>query len=133
MAIIADTGGVLVLLDRHHPKHQATLESLDERLIIPSLILPEVDYLSSRLPRGAMNSFMNSLLAKEFEYYELNLANLERAFEIMNQYADAKVGLVDAAVVAVAEALNINRILTIDQRHFSLFKPKNLKYLELLP
>jgi hypothetical protein len=56
MAIIADTGGVLVLLDQSHPKHQMTFESLDERLIVPSLTLPEIDYLSSRLPRGAMRS-----------------------------------------------------------------------------
>ena len=133
MAIIADTGGILVLFDRNHPKHQATLEALDDGLIVPSLILPEVDYLSSRLPRGAMRSFMASLLTQEFEYYELDLTDLQRANEIMNHYADAKVGLVDAAVVAVAERLNINRILTIDQRHFSLFKPKQLGFLELLP
>ncbi len=133
MAIIADTGGVLVLFDQSHPKHQATLDSLDERLIVPSLTLPEIDYLSYRLPRGAMRSFMASLLTQEFEYYELDLIDLQRANEIMNQYADAKVGLVDASVVAVAERLNINRILTIDQRHFSLFKPKNLGFLELLP
>jgi uncharacterized protein len=133
MAIIADTGGVLVLFDQSHPKHQATLDSLDERLIVPSLILPEIDYLSHRLPRGAMRSFMASLLTQEFEYYELDLTDLQRANEIMNQYADANVGLVDAAVVAVAERLSINRILTIDQRHFSMFKPKNLGFLELLP
>jgi uncharacterized protein len=133
MAIIADTGGILVLFDQSHPKHQATLDSLDERLIVPSLTLPEIDYLSHRLPRGAMRSFMASLLTQEFEYYELDLIDLQRANEIMNQYADAKVGLVDASVVAVAERLNINRILTIDQRHFSLFKPKNLGFLELLP
>lgn len=133
MAIIADTGGVLVMMDRRHPKHKAALESLDERLIIPSLILPEIDYLSSRLPPGAMNAFMKSLLAQEFEYYELNLNDLQRAQEIMIQYADARVGLVDAAVIAVAESLKINRILTIDNRHFSMFKPKGLGFLELLP
>jgi uncharacterized protein len=133
MALIADTGGILVLLDRNHPKHQAAIESLDERLIVPSLILPEVDYLSSRLPRGAMAAFMRSLLTREFEYHELDLVDLERANEIMLQYSDANVGLVDAAVVAVAERLNINRILTIDQRHFALFKPKRLGFLELLP
>lgn len=133
MAIIADTGGVLVLFDQSHPKHQATFDSLDERLIVPSLTLPEIDYLSHRLPRGAMRSFMASLLTQEFEYYELDLIDLQRANEIMNQYADANVGLVDASVVAVAERLNINRILTIDQRHFSMFKPKNLGFLELLP
>ena len=32
MAIIADTGGVLVMMDRRHPKHKAALDSLDERL-----------------------------------------------------------------------------------------------------
>ena len=121
------------MLDRNHPKHQAALESLDERLIVPSLILPEVDYLSSRLPTGAMPAFMNSLLSQEFEYHELDLADLERANQIMTQYVDAKVGLVDAGVVAVAERLNIRRILTIDQRHFALFKPRNLGFLELLP
>ena len=47
MAIIADTGGVLVMMDRRHPKHKAALESLDERLIITSLILPEIDYTHS--------------------------------------------------------------------------------------
>jgi hypothetical protein len=67
MAIIADTDGILVLFDRNHPKHQATLEALDERLIVPSSILPEVDYLSSRLPRDAMRSFMAGLLTQEFE------------------------------------------------------------------
>lgn len=109
------------------------MESLDERLIVPSLILPEIDYLSRRLPGGAMRAFMSSLLTQEFEYYELDLPDLQRANEIMNQYADANVGLVDAAVVAVAKRLNINRILTIDQRHFSMFRPKNLGFLELLP
>ena len=63
----------------------------------------------------------------------MDLADLERANEIMNQYSDANVGLVDAAVVAVAERLNIKRILTIDQRHFGLFKPRQLGFLELLP
>ena len=80
-----------------------------------------------------MRAFMSSLLTQEFEYYELDLPDLQRSNEIMNQHADANVGLVDAAVVAVAERLNINRILTIDQRHFSMFRPKNLGFLELLP
>jgi uncharacterized protein len=133
MAIIADTGGVLVLFDQSHPKHRETVDSLDERLIVPSLTLPEIDYLSHRLPKGAMRSFMASLLTQEFKYHELDLLDLQRANEIMNQYADANVGLVDAAVVAVAERLNINRVLTVDQRHFSMFKPKNLGFLELLP
>jgi uncharacterized protein len=134
MAIIADTGGILVLMDKKDPKHQAAFDCLDEKLIVPSLILPEVDYLSStRLARGATQKIFDSLFIGEFDYHELDLFDLQRAEEIMNQYADARVGLVDAAVVTVAERLKINRILTIDHRHFSLFKPRNLGYLELLP
>jgi uncharacterized protein len=134
MAIIADTGGILVLLDQDHPKHHAALEALDEPIIVPSIVLPEVDYLAmQRLPYGTNTAFLKSLLGGDFEYLELNLEDIRRATEIMNQYADARVGLVDAAVVAVAERLNINRILTIDHRHFSLFRPRNLGYLELLP
>jgi hypothetical protein len=134
MAIIADTGGILVLLDRAHPLHERVLECLDERLIVPSLILPEVDYLASRrLTPKAVNAFMGSLLAEELEYHELELRDLRRAFEIMTQYADAQVGLVDAAVVACAERLGVRRILTVDRRHFAMFKPRQLDYLELLP
>ncbi len=134
MAIIADTGGLLVLLDKKDPRHQAAFDCLDEKLIVPSLILPEVDYLASRrLAQGAMNTLLSSLFIGEFDYYEVDLFDLQRAHEIMKQYADARVGLVDAAVVAVAERLRINRILTIDHRHFSMFKPRNLNCLELLP
>ena len=134
MPILADTGGVLVLLDRKDPKHQAAVASLDQKLIVPSIILAEVDYLASRrLAHDAMSTFLTSLFIGEFDYYEVDLFDLQRADEIMRQYADAHVGLVDATVVAVAERLRINRILTIDRRHFSMFKPRNLNYLELLP
>jgi uncharacterized protein len=134
MAIIADTGGILVILDQDHPKHHAALEALDEPIIVPSIVLPEIDYLATRrLPYGTNVAFLKSLLDGDFEYLEVSLEDIRRAQEIMTQYADAQVGLVDAAVVAVAERLKIRRILTIDHRHFSLFKPRNLGYLELLP
>jgi uncharacterized protein len=134
MAIIADTGGILVILDQDHPQHQRTLEALDERIIVPSIILPEIDYLASqRLAYGTNTAFLKSLLNNDFEYLELNLEDIRRVHEIMQQYTDARIGLVHAAVVAVAERLRINRILTIDRRHFSMFKPRNLGFLELLP
>ena len=51
----------------------------------------------------------------------------------MDTYADAEVGYVDASIVALAERYNLNRILTFDRRHFAMFRPKGLEYLELLP
>jgi predicted nucleic acid-binding protein len=78
MAIIADTGGILVFMDKKDPKHQAAFDCLDEKLIVPSLILPEVDYLSStRLARGATQKILDGLFIGEFEYHELDLFDLQ--------------------------------------------------------
>jgi predicted nucleic acid-binding protein len=51
----------------------------------------------------------------------------------MNQYKDVPLGLVDSSVVALAERAHIQKILTLDRRHFSLIQPTNVDYLELLP
>lgn len=56
-----------------------------------------------------------------------------RAAEIMRQYADARVDFVDAIIVAIAERLDITRILTLDQRDFRLIRPRHCDSFELLP
>lgn len=44
-----------------------------------------------------------------------------------------KVDFVDCAIVAMAERLNIKRIMTVDQRHFSMFRPKHCPAFEIIP
>jgi uncharacterized protein len=39
---------------------------------------------------------------------------------LVERYADLPLGGVDAAVVAVAERLNVTEIATLDRRHFSV-------------
>ncbi len=41
----------------------------------------------------------------------------------MEKYADSKIDFVDCAIMAMAERLNISRILTVDQRDFRLLRP----------
>jgi predicted nucleic acid-binding protein len=53
--------------------------------------------------------------------------------EILDQYADARIDFGDATIVALAERLGITRILTTDQRHFRLFRPRHCTALEILP
>jgi predicted nucleic acid-binding protein len=43
------------------------------------------------------------------------------------------VDFVDATIAAVAERLNITRILTLDQRDFQIIRPKHSDYFEILP
>ncbi len=51
----------------------------------------------------------------------------------MQQYADARVDFVDCVIVAMAERLNIKRILTGDRRHFFLFRPRHCQTFEVIP
>jgi predicted nucleic acid-binding protein len=49
------------------------------------------------------------------------------------KYADSRVDFVDASIIAVAERLNIPRILTLDQRDFALVRPLHTERFDLLP
>jgi predicted nucleic acid-binding protein len=53
--------------------------------------------------------------------------------EVLRQYSDANLDFVDALIVALAERLNITRLLTLDHRDFRLIRPKHCISFELLP
>jgi predicted nucleic acid-binding protein len=52
---------------------------------------------------------------------------------ILEQYADSQLDFADAAIVAIAERLNITRVYTLDRRDFSIIRPSHCDYFELLP
>lgn len=53
--------------------------------------------------------------------------------ELVPQYADFPLGGVDASVIAVAERFGVERVATLDRRHFSVVRPKHTAALALLP
>ena len=134
-AVLADTSGIIALLDQDDQYHTAAVQvAQTATLSIPSTVLPEVDYLVSKyLGEQVAKAFLEDLSAEYFAYLRVDLEDIQQALEIMLQYKGVPLGLVDASLVALAERHQIQRILTLDRRHFSLIKPKRLKYLELLP
>ncbi len=46
---------------------------------------------------------------------------------------DSRLDFVDATVIAIAERLNITRILTIDKRDFGMVRPTHADAFDLLP
>ena len=43
------------------------------------------------------------------------------------------IDFVDCVIAAIAERLNIETILTVDRRHFQLFRPKHCAHFVILP
>ena len=138
MTAILDTGFIFALTDKTDDNHARVLRVAqiisDEPLVLPSVVIPEVCYLiCSRLGHKAMRNFLNNLIISKTPIEPLLEQDLKRVTQILESYADSHLDFVDAAVIAIAERLNIIRVLTIDRRDFSLIRPVHCNYFELLP
>ncbi len=137
MAIIADSGPVFAALDADDPWHgpiTAVLPTLREPVIVPFTVIVEVcRLLRRRLTPAHEARFLRSCAAGEVQIEQLTMEDMERAAELVAGYADANIGFVDASVVAVAERLNVTRLLTLDRRDFSLVRPRHCEAFDLLP
>ena len=80
-----------------------------------------------------MAQFLESLDTFAYELVVPEIGDYLRSAEILRKYNDQNFDFVDACIVAMAERLNITTILTVDRRHFSIFRPSHCESFELLP
>ena len=137
MALILDTGPLYASLDRSDADHvacRALIESADEPLVIPAPVLVEVDYwIQQRLQPGALVALLADIEAGAYVVADLVASDYMRVRELCDRYADADIGFVDAAVLAIVERLNEPKLATLDRRHFGLLRPRHRDSIELLP
>jgi len=137
MAALVDTGILLALANRRDANHQtavALLSSLREALLVPIPVLTEAAYVTNRvLGVEAEAALVASLGRGEMQLEEITREDCLRAAELLRLYAGARIGFVDASLVAVAERLKIRRVLTVDRRHFDMIRPRHCDGFEILP
>ncbi len=135
MAILLDTGIVYAYYDRSDAWHRRTLSLVNREkggLILPAPVIPEVDHLlGTRLGRDARALLYAGLAGGYYFVADLPRERYARVAELNRQFADLELGFVDAAVVAIAEGLDVRRIATTDRRDFGPVA-KALNF-ELLP
>jgi predicted nucleic acid-binding protein len=135
LAIVADSGGIFALYDRKDRHHTAVRRVLDQErslVVIPSAVLGELDYLlRQHLGIRAEIDFIESIMSGSFTLENLMPEDVVRCHELVTTYQD--LGLADAAVIATAERLNIERILTVDERDFRAVRPRSGRPFLLLP
>jgi predicted nucleic acid-binding protein len=89
--------------------------------------------LASRLSHRVMRDFIKQLNASYWGIENLTPADLERTGQILSQYRDTELDFTDATIVAMAERLDIDTILTLDRRDFHMVRPEHTRHFNLLP
>ena len=137
MALILDTGPLYASLDRSDADHaacRALIESANEPLVIPAPVLVEVDYwIQQRLHPGVLVALLADIEARAYVVADLEASDYVRVRELCDRYADADIGFVDAAVLAIVERLNEPKLATLDRRHFGVLRPRHMESIALLP
>ena len=120
--ITLDTSAIVALLDRRDQDHDAVTGALRREsppYLVPAAVLGEVGYfIESRFGQTVLEGFLDDLADGAF-VLDCGEDDTHRVRELVTQFADLRLGLVDAAVVACAERRG-GRVLTLDQRDFGV-------------
>jgi predicted nucleic acid-binding protein len=137
VALIVDTGPLLAALDANdpdHPRCASLLVDATEDLIVPGLVLAELDYwCHERLGIDVWLAFLEDVLKGAYRVEHASGADLARCAALQGQYADLGLGIVDASVIALAERLDEPKVATLDHRHFGTVRPAHVPALRLQP
>jgi hypothetical protein len=137
VALILDTGPLYASLDRSDSDHGACrrlIEDSSESLVIPAPVLVEVDYwIHVRLHGGVLTALLDDITGGAYSVEDLLPEDYRRVRELCERYADVDLGFVDAAVLAVVERLDEPKLVTLDERHFRMLRPRHVDSLRLLP
>lgn len=135
--VLADTSVLFALADADSLAHdtvRACVADLRETIVLPVTVLPELDYLlAARLGLHAEIAVLRGITEDPFRIEGLRGTDVTRCIELIEKYGDSDIGFVDASIVALAERLDIRRLLTLDRRHFPMIRPRHCAALELLP
>jgi len=131
---VVDSGPLIAAANRADKYHVAALSALrspELRLVIPALCVAEVSHVlqESAGPR-AEATFLRSL-----EGFDVRLPMPEdwnRIADLVEQYSDFPLGGTAATVVALAERLKTDLLLTTDHRHFRAVRPLHCESFQLL-
>ncbi|MGQ0735106.1 MAG: type II toxin-antitoxin system VapC family toxin [Acidobacteriota bacterium] len=122
MSVLLDTGIVYAYYDRSdrwHERARALIRGEQRGLILPAPVIPEVDHLlGQRLGAKGRLTFYAGIVEGYYLVADVPRESYGRIAELNRRFEDLDLGFVDAAVIAVAEALGLTRLATTDRRHF---------------
>jgi len=136
MEAIIDTSAIICLIDKscqHHNRIADIIKKNDFNLVVPSPVIPEVCYMLNKKFGSAIEiKFLEEIISVNLQVEILKFPDILRITEILKKYKSLNIGFVDGSIVAIAERLKINQILTLDNKHFGSIIPVGFDYFEIL-
>jgi predicted nucleic acid-binding protein len=132
---VVDTGPLYAVVDADDADHERCVTVFRDpslELAIPALVVAEATYLVGlRLGPAVEATFLRGLAGLAVE--PPLPGDWERIASLVETYGDFPLGGTDASVVALAERLGTETVVTLDRRHFGAIRPRHGKALRLLP
>lgn len=136
--ILVDAGPLIAAFDNSDARHTDCADLLrtsSDELLVPQLVIAEVCYMIGRAQFGAATEamFLRSFADGSLTAVPLEPSDFERMAELVEQYASLPLGGSDASVLALAERLEVDKVATLDRRHFTVVRTRHRTALTLLP
>jgi uncharacterized protein len=132
---IVDTNVLVHIADATSLQHEMCEEAFATwpgELVIPALCIGEACYLIGR-DMGPVHEARFLAGLGLFDVVAPEPEDWPRIAALVRQYADFPLGGTDASIIALAERLDADTVLTLDHRHFAAIQPRHCEHLKLLP
>jgi predicted nucleic acid-binding protein len=122
--ILIDAGPLIALVDaddQYHSQCVDAFRAIREPLGTVWPAITEAMYLLADLP-PAQDAIWEMISRSVIQLLPLTSSDVPRMRELMRKYADRRMDLADAALVAVAERESVRTIFTVDTKDFSVYR-----------
>ena len=133
--LLLDTGALISLLDRSQSRHREFLEFFEAwqgPVVSTEAVLTEATHLLSRAPRG-IETCLDFFLQGGATLVPSSRAALDRCRQLVTKYADLPMDYADATLVALAEELETDLVLTTDRTDFEIYRWKGRNAFKVVP
>jgi len=132
--LVVDTGPLVATADTDDADHtacRALLETDRGPLVTTAMVVAEAAYLLDRQigPSGEA-ALYTSIIDGNLHVEALTAADWERIRDLVERYADLRLGGTDASIITIAERLGATRIATLNHRHFRVVRPAHVDAFE---
>jgi predicted nucleic acid-binding protein len=108
-------------LDQWHAECAGAIERYADRCVTTEAVVTEACYFAGR-HGGSGAIALHMLLDLAIPIVSIETGGMRRAAQLMDRYASVPMDFADSSLVAVAEALAVTTVLTIDRLGFAAYR-----------